>query len=228
VTVPVRAGQYVLGVRASTPELGALVEEAFRSRLVPDSQPPANFSLLSPSPNDWRSRPIRFLFEGHARRLRTTSTRRLLDALWHRLDCYDVRASGSSVLLASTVLIRNGEAHVLPGVARTRTLFKERAWEREGFEVVDRPWVALDPSAGTITVPPSGLKWNGQLQGLLRVVDDNAEHVDAVRRAGRFPIATWTAGFDAATVAVRAVHAAGTSWTSWTTGRNWSVSWQHS
>jgi hypothetical protein len=208
VTVPVRAGQYVLGVRASTRDLGALVEKAFPSRLVPEAQPPANFSLLSPSPNDWRSRPLCFLFDGHARRLRTASRRRLLDALWHRLDGYDVRASGSSLLLASTVLIRDEKAHVIPGAARSRALMKERMWARQGLELIDRPWVPLDTRAAAVTVPPSGLAWNGQLAKLLHAVPEQ-EQDDAPRPTGTFPIATWTVGSEDASLATRTMRGAG-------------------
>ena len=207
-TVPVRAGEYVLGVRVSTPELGALVEEAFRPRLAPEARPPANFSLLLPSSDNGKTRPFQWLFEGYARRLRTTSTRRLLDALWHRLDGYDIRASGSSVLLASTVLIRDGEAHLLPGAARSRALFKERAWERQRLELIDRPWVALDTSAATVTVPPSGLVWNGHLVNRLCAVDEQ-EQADVAPPTGTFPIATWTVGSEEASLATRTVMGAG-------------------
>lgn len=205
--VPLRAGEHVLGVRASSEELVRLLETAFASRLVRDASPPPNYSVLVPQSPEEGPRQLLWLFDGHARWVRTRSMRRLLDALWHHLDAHEARAVRSSMLVAATVLVKDGCAHLVPSTWRRRVLVDERAWERHGFRLVDRPWMAFDPGAGTVTVPPSGLAWSRRLgQRLHAVAPAGAEAV--ARPAGEFAIVTWTVRSGPASLAEATVRAA--------------------
>ena len=50
VTVPLQAGEYVVGVRATAEALGDLLRELFATRLIPDAEPLRNVSVYLAPP----------------------------------------------------------------------------------------------------------------------------------------------------------------------------------
>jgi hypothetical protein len=190
VTVPVRAGGYVLGVRAPSEAVGELLWNLLSERVVADAEPPGNLSVFLALPEPGSPKPLHRLYERHFRNLRTPSPLRVLKALWHELDGYDLRARRDRMLLDGTVLIEGGRAHILPTGARTAIADNERAWERDGFLMVDRRWVEFDLNVGTVTVPDAGLDLDDAASRLVGAGFDvrKGEH----RPAGTYPIATWT------------------------------------
>jgi hypothetical protein len=208
VTVPLRAGTHVLGVRTTTLEAGDLLRELFTDRFVPDADPPANLSLLlAPFASDG-PQPLHRLYVTHRRVLRTRSARRALDALWHELDVRDVAAARQRMLLDATVVVRDGAAHVLPASMRREVVDDRRRWEADGFEVVDRRLVDLDPVAGTVTVPPSGLG-SGMLTETTLAATGVAHRPEASQPVGTLPILDWALPPGTRSPAGRVVAAAG-------------------
>ena len=207
VTVPLRAGNHVLGVRTNSAEAGELLRELFAERFVPDAEPPANLSLLlAPTAGDG-PQPLHRLYVTHRRVLRTRSARRALDALWHELDVRDLAAARQRMLLDATVVVRDGAAHVLPASMRREIVDDRRRWEEEGFEVVDRRLVDLDPMAGTLTIPPSGLGSEILVEARLAAMAI-ARRPEASQPAGALPILDWVLPPGARSPAGRVVAAA--------------------
>ena len=195
-------------MRTNSAEAGALLHELFADRLVPDADPPANLSLLLAPPAGDGPQPLHRLYANHRRVLRTRSAHRALDALWHELDVRDVAAARQRMLLDATVVVRDGAAHVLPATMRGEVVDDRRRWEADGFEVVDRRLVDLDPVAGTVTIPPSGL-------GAVRLADTRLAAMAIAHRSrtpqpvGTLPILDWVLPAGTQSPAGRVVAAAG-------------------
>ena len=190
--VPVTAGGHVLGIRTNTDALAELLRELLADRLVAGAEPDRNYSLwLSPRSDDGVT-DLHRLYRTFVRTVRSRSACRVLDTLWHELDVRDLRAAGAQPLFDVTVFVRDGEAHLLPGVLRRTIVDDLRRWERNGFRLVERSWVTIDVAAGEVVVPAP--RWplsEQELTSRLAALDldDRDEGPSA---AGRFPIASWT------------------------------------
>lgn len=155
-TVPVRAGDHVLGVRVNTSNGAHLLRELFSDRLVPDAEPPPNVSVyLAPDASDGR-RELHRLYVNGVLLLRSREPARILEAAWHEVDMRDRRASGEDLLADAAVLLRGGEAYLLPSSLRRRLNDRERRWTAHGFVLLDRRWCTIDLAAGTIRRPVLG------------------------------------------------------------------------
>jgi hypothetical protein len=207
VTVPLRAGEHVLGVRAGSAALAALLRELFADRVVPDATPPANLSVHLAPPADGATQDLHRLYVTYSRMLRTRSVIRVLDALWHELDIRDVEVARQRLQLSATVVVHEGRAHVLPGHMRRSLVDDQRRWQVDGLQLVDRRLVDLDPVAGTVTVPVSGLA-DAHAMILDRIGELDVDHrADAPQPSGVLPIAGWV--LPEGTLASRVVEAAG-------------------
>ncbi len=201
--VPVSAGGFVLGVRVNAPEVGVLLRELFAERVVPGALPDRNYSLwLSPRADDGVAE-IHRLYRTFVRAMRSRSVRRTLDTLWHELDVRDVRAAGVETLFDVTVLVRDAQAHLLPGPLRRAIVDDLRRWERAGFRLVERSWVVLDIAAGEVVVPAPRWPLSApEISERIAALDvDDRDAGCAV--SGRFPIATWTTDGGEHTTAAR-------------------------
>lgn len=179
-------------MRASSVQIGALVREVFSERLVPNAQPPGNFSVFLAEKADGGSQEFHRLHACHSRTLRTLSASRLLATLWHELDCFDARMHGDRMLLDVAAVVRGGMAHLLPSALRRVIGEEERRWARDDFEFVDRRWLDLDLSTGTVTVPIPRL---GDWESVGRETLPEfglTDQAGPASPAGTFPIASWT------------------------------------
>ena len=193
VTVPLRAGNYVLGVRVPSEDAAALVRELFADRHVPDAAPPGNLSLWLAPPSTDGAQDLHRLYETYARSLRTRSVSRAFAALWHELDAWDDRHSGDELLAAVVTLIdQRGWAHLLNSRWRRAIVDDERRWQRAGLGMVERRWVRIDPEAGCVTVPkvPERLSEDA-LVGRIDEIGVDHRPTEAPQ-AGSWPIASWT------------------------------------
>ena len=201
--VAVSAGGHVLGIRVNLPGARELVEELFADRVAAGDRPDRNYSLwLAPRAEDG-VRDLHRVYRTFVRTMRTRSARRALDTLWHELDVRDVRAAGDQPLFDVTVLVRDGVAHLLPGILRSTIVDDLRRWERAGFRLVERGWTLLDLAAGTVVVPAVDHPLTDpQLEERLAALDldDRDEGPSA---SGSYPIATWTTDGGEQSVAAR-------------------------
>ena len=204
--MPVRAGEYVLGVRTNTAEGGALLRDRFADRVVDDADPPANLSLWLAPPADDGPQDLHRLYVTYTRALRTGSVVRALAGLWHELDLWDTRLRDDQVLLDAVVLVNDRGAHVRPAGERRRIVDQRRAWERDGCHLVDRRAVTLDPAAGVVHVPATPFDDDPRL--VEACVDAGLHHRDAPPApSGTWPVASWLTGVTAGGASDRLVRA---------------------
>ena len=210
VTVPLRAGNHVLGVRVPSEDAAALVRELFADRYVPDATPPGNLSLWLAPPSTDGAQDLHRLYQTFTRSLRSRSVTRTLAALWHELDARDVRVDGTQLLVDATTLVDGASrAHLLNRNWRRFVVDDEKRWRRAGLHLVERRWVHLDPQQGTVHAPPVPEQLTeAALED--RIAALGVDHsADGEVRSGTWPIATWTVRPQERTLAQRAVGSAG-------------------
>ena len=204
-----RAGEYVLGVRANSEQIGALLRGIFADRLVPEAEPPGNISVFLAEQTSGHAQERHRLYACHSRTLRTRSVARLLATLWHELDCYDARLHHEGMLLDVTAVVRDGQAHLIPAVLRRQVSEKERSWARDRFEIVDRRWLDLDVATGTVTVTAPQVPGGKVALGDTLVALGVADRTEPAGPTGTFQVASWTVAADPISLAKRVVIAAG-------------------
>jgi len=209
VTVPLRAGNYVLGVRANTSAVGDLVRDVFADRVVEEANPPGNISVLLAPVAAEGPQELHRVYLTYARMLRTRSVRRVLEAMWHFLDAYDRQAAADSLQVVATVFLAGGRAHLLPADERKQLVDEERQWNREGFVLVDRAALGLDLDDMTVTIPECGLEWTDEMNARVAALGLDDRPAGVRSKPGTYPIASWTAAANARTVAARVVNAGG-------------------
>ena len=209
VTVPLRAGQYVLGVRTNSEAFAEVLREVLADRLVPHADPPANLSvhIASKTPAD-AAQDLHLIYEGHRVLRRTRTVSQLLDGLGRRLTGWDARACQDTLVLDAVVLHLDGRAHLLAADSRQRATRRARKFADAGLMALGDRWFVLDPAAGTLTLPSAQLAHSARLRGLLAELDEDDADVGEVP-AGTWPIASWTAGDERLSMASRVVLAGG-------------------
>ena len=170
-----------------------MLRDVFAERLEPTAKPPANLSLHLAPADEGPTQGLHLVYDTYRRIMRTRSARRAIDLIWRELDGHDRRTCGDAMLLDAAVLVRDGNAHVLPRRLRRPIADNERIWASEGFELVDRQWVELDLSEAVVRVRGGGAIWSVPRQRQIEELAVDDRPVPAPPE-GTFPIASW--GFD--------------------------------
>lgn len=202
--VAVRAGPRYFGVRTNSSALSELLAALYADVAIDaDSTVDRNFSLWLEPTNTSGIRDLHRVYRGFIRAIRTRSVRRAMDTLWHELDVQEVRLSHERALFDVMAFIRDGRAHLFPGNLRRFVVDEQRRWEREGFRLVERPWLEVDLESGDVVVPAVAYSLpQEQVERRLAAMelDDRDEGTPLI---GRFPVATWTTGQGDQTLASR-------------------------
>jgi hypothetical protein len=194
VTVGLRAGEFVIGVRCDSRETAELIATVFAPRLQTEAQDvPPNLSLkLVSRTSTAGGAGLHLVFDTYRRLVRTRSVDRALEAVWHVLDMHDQAAVGEDgpVLRATIVVDEHGGAHVFPARLRNLFLDRDRAWGKAGFRLIDRPAQRLDLAGGTLHVPRAAV---GSLApSEIAVGEWFAHQPEPPRPAGELVIRSWS------------------------------------
>lgn len=202
-TVPLRAGDRVIGVRTSSRGAEHLVRAAFADRIVPGTEPPPNYSLVLAPRVTGVSQDLHVLYATYQVRVRTRSVARAMEALWHELEARDQRARGVFPLIDACVVVNDGSSHLLPSFWRRGVEAAHRRWQREGFVLVDRPWFAIDIDRATISIPPPAVWIDADTVAELELED----RMEARPAPGELAIGSWTTAYGHQSPAQRVVTA---------------------
>lgn len=184
-------GEFHVGVRASTPGMHALLRRLLAAHLT-DDEAPANYSLLLADPASAKGsgKAFHFLYADATPVVRTRDPERLVRGLLAHLSAFDPDDSGD-LHLAGVALVRNGEALIAPGAIRSWLRLVERRLKVRGFQVVDAPWLRLDPRQGAVVVPEPAVEvdWSA-LEGLGQV-GARSGPPDSGVLPGTYPVRGW-------------------------------------
>lgn len=200
-----RAGDHVLGVRTSHPRLTEWLGDWLASRVVDGVKADRNLSLWLAPKTAHGVQDLHRLYRTFVAELRSRSIRRSLTALAHELDCRDARSAGR-LQIEATVLVRDGEAHLLPGELRRAVVGEQRSWEQHGVQLLERRQVELDLRTATVIIPEL-LAAEDAVSALIDELDLDGDGTAPVP-GGRYPIASWTLDTARGTAAARGGQAA--------------------
>src|SRR5260221_3222942 len=181
-----RIGPWALGVRSSSDEADALLQQVLRAHLV-DIDASANFSALMA---DGDTRTFNFLYRASDALVRTRTPRRLLRTLFsHLTEFVDVESSAARVSV--TGLLVDGRVIVAPDNLRVEVSNIETRLNVAGIQVIDAPILELEPGAGHVIVPEPALTIDAD--ALARYERDHPATGRELAPVlpGRYPIAAW-------------------------------------
>lgn len=209
----VRAGPYLLGVRANDEAARAVLHDVLGDRVVtgPDEGLPHNVTvhLEAPSDREVGRAVLNRCYLGHEPMVRSLDPARAVATMLDVLDAHARAFDPEPIQLCAAVLVDGeGTAVVAPNAERRRSVSHSRLVGRRGLRLVDRPWSRIDLDDGTVVVPETEAV---ELPPRYRAPDDDHDPPVA---AGRYPIGTWTSygedspGADLAAVARTVVNLA--------------------
>ncbi|MGH8923030.1 MAG: hypothetical protein ACRDWA_00040 [Acidimicrobiia bacterium] len=143
-------GPFLLGVRVSDPELGEALAQSLSAHLVPDVIAPANYSLLVPDGG------VGVLYQGYQSMTRTRDPSRLIRAFLAHLGSHQKTAVGLAIGMG--VVQSRDRAVLAPrSISNLPHRLVMELNERE-LQLLDRPWVDVDPERGTMQISESPLE----------------------------------------------------------------------
>ena len=158
-STPFVIGPYVVGVRSSSIELDAQLQQLLARHVVALEGVPYHYSVwLHSSEQAGGSHPrLHMLYRGGRPVVRSRSSDRVIAALVEHLDSHLTDARPDLLLIDAVMLVRDVEALVLLGAHHADVARLDRPLQRAGWRVVDRPGVALD-EAGMVVLPQRQLE----------------------------------------------------------------------
>jgi hypothetical protein len=190
-TAVYRFGDFHVGVRFNRAETETTLDRLFPQSRIHDPKTPDNYSLaLHQSSVDNKIRDLNLLFRSDLQVVRTRSAGRVLRALLgycsmevHQPDPGLLQADGLAV-------VRNDRSYILPPfLYRTYDLVAGRL-SRFGLQVVDRPWVCIDPATTQIVIEDPRLPYDRDMLAELDQDIPTSPELPAVG-TGRYLLEGW-------------------------------------
>lgn len=181
----VRAGPYVLGVRADSEATVEVLRSLLGPHVIDDGHAPdPNFSVRVAGPRDGPGRALHRLHRGHDLVGRTRTERGLLEVLAEHLEAFGSLGREGVVDLHASLLVRDdGAAVMAPPDWLEGLAADQRRLAEEGWRLVHRGLVGVEAGSGRVLVSAPRLVPDGALE---RAVPDQPSRDR--RRAGRFDL----------------------------------------
>jgi hypothetical protein len=189
----VRAGDYHLGVRASSEELVSALAGMLAAHVVDDPEAGPNFSVQLVTDGGTR-RPFHFLFQQSITAVRSRSPERILRALLSYLTYHALEEREDLVTVHSLAFVRDGQSVLVPHLVRLALKKVERHFNRAGFALVDTPNALIDPSTGDLVVPEPALEVDHDALAAAARLAPQPDRPDTIVAPGRYPITYWAFG----------------------------------
>jgi len=176
----------------NTSEADAVIRRALKARVVTldGVEAPPNFSMrIEPEERGAnRPRPLHQLFRSSNLIVRSRSPERVVRALMTRLAAFE--ADDTRLRAFSFVVVRDGEAIVLPSVVVNQIKVLQSRLNRAGYQVADGDHVTIDPGTAEVVIdePSLPVDW-AALDGLDEGVRPGSELPAAP--VGRYRLRAW-------------------------------------
>jgi hypothetical protein len=181
------------GVRCSSPELLAVVKRALASRLVPEEEAPAYYSLRLGAPSRRTKHPLHYLYHGGRAILATRDVGRLLESLMRLIGDLASNPDGRTGLrIYSTALTTpDGRTFLVPNDLQLVPKDVEKSLTAKGYRLADLPRVEVDPTGPELVLerPDVGIDWSALEPDQL--TDIAASATEPTLAYGRHRLAGW-------------------------------------
>ncbi len=185
-----RLGEYHIGVRVNTEELGEWLRAALPTYSVDDDDAPPNYSLRVNPPTPSRAKqPFHFLFDGGLTAVRTRSPRRAVSALLQFLSHHAHQVHDDVLAVEARALVCGQQAVLMPLLAGLETL--ERPLNRAGWAVLDVPHPHIDMESGELVVRPPSIVVEESALARLSKLAQEPRRPEPLVEPGRYRITRW-------------------------------------
>ncbi|HWG73747.1 MAG TPA: hypothetical protein VG184_06805 [Acidimicrobiales bacterium] len=181
----VKAGDQLVGLRVSTPDLADAARSVLAPALVAGVVAPPNVSVLATEAHAGSG--LLFCYRSSAAVTRARSPRRALEAVVTLISSFTPSAPGAAPRIPAVVALGSGRAVLLCPASRMVIDRLAPRLRRDGWELVDLPWAEIDPTSGHVIIAEPAV-----------AVDTAALSRLPLRRGdgrppapGRYPVAAW-------------------------------------
>jgi hypothetical protein len=188
-TATYRFGEFHVGIRHNADSTAEMLDRLFPGLRVEDSRAPDNYSvLLQDSLN--RTREFNLLLQGPRYLVRSRTRARVLRGLLNHLSAELSHPEQPLLGLRTSAVVHNGRAIVLPASVSSWINVVQPRLNRLGIQIVDLPWLLIDPVAAEMVVPEPLVGYD---HGVLDELD-GADRLDSELPPvlpGRYPLQAW-------------------------------------
>lgn len=132
-----------------------------------------------------------FLYEAANAVVRTRDPERLVRGLLSHLARFAPEEDTPCLVVEGTALVKQGRALVAPSAVTSWLKVVERRLNIRGFQVVDSPWLRLDPAAATLVVREPALDVDWSAFDVLDGVVPRPARPDPAVAPGAYPLTGW-------------------------------------
>jgi hypothetical protein len=151
-TATYRLGEFHVGIRYNAESSAETLDRLFPGLRVEDSRAPDNYSVvLQDSLN--RTREFNLLLQGPKYLVRSRTRARVLRGLLNYLSAELSPPEQPLLGLRTSAVVHNGRAIILPASVSNWINVVQPRLNRLGIQIVDLPWLLIDPAAAEMVVP---------------------------------------------------------------------------
>ncbi len=190
-----RVGEWALGVRSASAAADRALRAVLAAHLV-DLDAPANFSVvLTDRHESGAPRPLNFLYRSSAPVVRTRRPDRVLNALLAHLSGFAAppaaRHDAGLLRIDGAAFVAGGRAIVAPAMLREALEPIESGLNRAGVQVVDEPFLLIDPQAARLVVPEPHVQLDADARTRFERQFAATGREPAPLGPGRYPLLAW-------------------------------------
>jgi hypothetical protein len=162
---------------------------------VEEPAAPANYSIqvADSTAGDRSPQGYHFLFRNIQTVVRSRDVGRVVTGLFSYLSGHFDRAD-DYLQVDALVVIFDGSALIVPADVRHHLPMIERRLHREGFRVVDAPFVLIDPAGPDVVVPRPAVGVDWSVLDQWSTAHLSGRHRDPAVPAGPYPLKGWAFG----------------------------------
>jgi hypothetical protein len=181
----VKAGDRLVGLRVSTPELAEVARQVLAPSLVDGVTAPPNVSVLATDAHAGRR--LLVCYRSGSVVTRSRSEHRAVESALVLLSSYGSPGSGDLVRVPAVVAVRDGRAVLLTPQARIALDALAPRLRQAGWALADSVTADIHPGTGMVVI--TGPTFAVDADALSRLPRDRADGPPAP--PGRYPVAAW-------------------------------------
>ena len=187
-----RFGEFHIGLRHNDLTSAQMLDDLFPGARLDDPRAPDNYSVALYG-SGGRKQELNLLVKGAQQLVRSRSRARVLRGLLNHLSADLTPVESSLLRLRTSAVVRDGRATVLPFDVTGWLKDLQPRLNKSGIQVVDIPWVLIDPTAAEMVVPEPSVDYDRLVLEELGKTDKLGPELPAVL-PGRYALRSWILG----------------------------------